>query len=626
MIRVAIGGKSKCLLNHLTEKPPDPMDDQWEQDDLVVFSWLIQNIEPSLASNLTEFPTSKALWDALVITYSSGKDKLQTFDLHVKANEIKQNGAPLEDIWIIMQGIWGEIERRDPNPMTCATDITTYNNIRAEQKLFQFLNALDRQYDPIKREILRWEPLPSAEGSSLRVDKNSLKCSHCGMSKHTKEQCFKLVGFPEWWNDGHKKGNKDEGKTVATASGSKTTGSGGGNQSNSSDRSNGFGGMASADVSGDCDLGHTSDGGESRTNKQTLEPIGQVNMAKICDNLDKQWIFDCGATDTITFKLSDIVSISQPKINHIKTANGGIVPVKGGGTIEISPTLKLSNCLYVPSLSHKLLSDIKTGVIIGRGTERQGLYYVEEVTQHGTWPGEKVNNDTLSWLKYVPKWASSSEEVNHSIQDESQASQQSSGPTLSVPNQNRPDLTFEVSNSHEDNNDIFNNHETTIEQAVQEEQGDPMQKTTVQEEQDELIQEATIEEETTERYVLPPRVNRGIPPKRYSPIANIAEGNLSKEAQAFNSSLYAEQIPTSLEQALKSKNWKDAMDAEMKALMKNDTWEKCDLPSGKKPVGCRWVFTIKHKPDGTIERYTARLVAKGYPKRMGLTTLRRSLR
>ncbi|XP_076935312.1 uncharacterized protein LOC143601914 [Bidens hawaiensis] len=179
MIRVAIGGKSKALLNHLTTNPPERTDEkyeQWEQDDLIVFSWLIQNIEPaiaSIASNLTEFHTAKSLWDALVITYSSGKDKLQTFDLHVKAYEFKQNGVPLEDFWIVIQGIWGEIERRDPNPMTCATDITTYNKIRSEQKLLQFLNALDCKYDPIKREILRWDPLPSAEAAYAAVRKET---------------------------------------------------------------------------------------------------------------------------------------------------------------------------------------------------------------------------------------------------------------------------------------------------------------------------------------------------------------------------------------------------------------------------------------------------------------------
>lgn len=53
MIRVAIGGKSKTLLSHLTSDPPDQESEeyeQWEQEDLIVFSWLIQNIEPTVAS------------------------------------------------------------------------------------------------------------------------------------------------------------------------------------------------------------------------------------------------------------------------------------------------------------------------------------------------------------------------------------------------------------------------------------------------------------------------------------------------------------------------------------------------------------------------------------------------
>ena len=60
------------------------------------------------------------------------------------------------------------------------------------------------------------------------------------------------------------------------------------------------------------------------------------------------------------------------------------------------------------------------------------------------------------------------------------------------------------------------------------------------------------------------------------------------------------------------------MKKEIDALIKNGTWEKCTLPKGKKPVGCRWVFTIKRRADGSIERYKARLVAKGYTQVYGI--------
>ena len=42
------------------------------------------------------------------------------------------------------------------------------------------------------------------------------------------------------------------------------------------------------------------------------------------------------------------------------------------------------------------------------------------------------------------------------------------------------------------------------------------------------------------------------------------------------------------------------------------------LPNGKKSVGCKWVFIIKHKANGTIDRYKARLVAKGFTYTFGV--------
>ena len=56
----------------------------------------------------------------------------------------------------------------------------------------------------------------------------------------------------------------------------------------------------------------------------------------------------------------------------------------------------------------------------------------------------------------------------------------------------------------------------------------------------------------------------------------------------------------------------------MSALVKNGTWESVNLPGGKKIVGCKWVFTIKCKADGSIERHKARLVAKGFTQTHGL--------
>ena len=77
-------------------------------------------------------------------------------------------------------------------------------------------------------------------------------------------------------------------------------------------------------------------------------------------------------------------------------------------------------------------------------------------------------------------------------------------------------------------------------------------------------------------------------------------------------------IPASVKEALKDENWIKAMNEEMKALEKNRTWEIVEKPRGKKPVGCRWIYTVKYKSDGTLDRYKARLVAKGYTQTYGI--------
>ncbi|WJZ92580.1 hypothetical protein VitviT2T_011566 [Vitis vinifera] len=60
------------------------------------------------------------------------------------------------------------------------------------------------------------------------------------------------------------------------------------------------------------------------------------------------------------------------------------------------------------------------------------------------------------------------------------------------------------------------------------------------------------------------------------------------------------------------------MNVEMEALKKNKTWELVKLSAGKKPVGCKWVYTVKYRADGSIERYKVRLVAKGYTQTYGI--------
>ncbi|KAE8728811.1 hypothetical protein F3Y22_tig00004072pilonHSYRG00246 [Hibiscus syriacus] len=61
--------------------------------------------------------------------------------------------------------------------------------------------------------------------------------------------------------------------------------------------------------------------------------------------------------------------------------------------------------------------------------------------------------------------------------------------------------------------------------------------------------------------------------------------------------------------------WMMAMQEEIEALHKNNTWDLVPLPQGRKPIGNKWVFKIKRNGDYQVERYHARLVVKGYAQK-----------
>ena len=65
-------------------------------------------------------------------------------------------------------------------------------------------------------------------------------------------------------------------------------------------------------------------------------------------------------------------------------------------------------------------------------------------------------------------------------------------------------------------------------------------------------------------------------------------------------------------------SWKEAVNSDIESILNNHTWELVDLPRGKKPLNSKWIFKREMTDDGTIEKYKARVVAKGFKKNQGL--------
>ena len=176
------------------------------------------------------------------------------FALNRRISHVKQDGKIVEEFYDELHGLWQEIDFRNPNPMACACDIEKFNNFIQKTRVYTFLDGLDDRLDNIRAQVLQMSSFPSLEQAYAHVrresnrqgmmikngqetvlnsiamatqgykpcevntstskfsnfkDKSKLKCSHCGGTRHTREQCFKIVGYPEWWKNTKKKQQYD---------------------------------------------------------------------------------------------------------------------------------------------------------------------------------------------------------------------------------------------------------------------------------------------------------------------------------------------------------------------------------------------------------------------------------
>ena len=67
--------------------------------------------------------------------------------------------------------------------------------------------------------------------------------------------------------------------------------------------------------------------------------------------------------------------------------------------------------------------------------------------------------------------------------------------------------------------------------------------------------------------------------------------------------------PTCFEEALKKKEWMQAMIEKYQSIIKNDVWDVVPRPKDKLVVSSKWIFKTKHSGDGSIEKFKGRFFA-----------------
>ncbi|XP_031488129.1 rRNA biogenesis protein RRP5-like [Nymphaea colorata] len=118
--------------------------------------------------------------------------------------------------------------------------------------------------------------------------------------------------------------------------------------------------------------------------------------------------------------------------------------------------------------------------------------------------------------------------------------------------------------------------------------------------------------------------------KALCPLQHMSEHSLAKPPKKFKVGVdlvfrvlggKSKRIMVTHKRTLSDSMWTHAMRKEMEALNMNETWEVVKILEAAHLVGSKWVYTIKYKTDGIVDRYKAHLVAKGFNKKYGIDNL-----
>ena len=154
MMQIALECRGR--LSRIIDDPPsitDPNYRTWKQKDSIVLSWIISNIDTELINQFLDYTITRDLWKGIEVLLSIERDELQIFDMSSQANNIKQNQDPLEVYYGKLTTIWKEIDRRQPNLMIHAEDITIFNTFIQKQRLFQFLAGINETFNKEKKGL-----------------------------------------------------------------------------------------------------------------------------------------------------------------------------------------------------------------------------------------------------------------------------------------------------------------------------------------------------------------------------------------------------------------------------------------------------------------------------------------
>ncbi|XP_058759582.1 uncharacterized protein LOC131632879 [Vicia villosa] len=256
---MTMASRSKNKLHFINGVLPRRMDEEvnslaWDRCNTMIMSWLHNSVESEFAQSILWMETAEEIWNELKARFYQG-DVLRISDIQEEIYNLKQGDASIASYFTKLKKLWKELDNFRLIP-ECLYDSTclAITKIRAYHdgnQVIRFLKGLNEKYSAVRSQIMLMEPLPNLcrvysllvqqeRQAGISIDESKLLacpnansttnnthqsssannssrgrgrdgrsyggrgrgsriCTHCGMTNHTIDTCFKKHGYPPHW-------------------------------------------------------------------------------------------------------------------------------------------------------------------------------------------------------------------------------------------------------------------------------------------------------------------------------------------------------------------------------------------------------------------------------------------
>ncbi|XP_070017480.1 uncharacterized protein [Nicotiana sylvestris] len=241
------------------EKFHENLWEQWERCNAIVLSWLMNAVTPQLFGGVVYGSDAHAVWEDLREKFNK-VDGSRSFNIYMEIATLYQGTSSVSEYYTKLKDLWDEFEALIPAPCDCEKSRDYVNHMK-RQKLYQFLMRLNESYFQARSQILMMNPLPSVNKAysmimsdesqksiaaiavNLSLQSNAMPenyestvllttrsggfqpsfqpnnfqsnnfqqtgnyqkprrnnnefCDYCRKKGHSKENCWKLIGYPQ---------------------------------------------------------------------------------------------------------------------------------------------------------------------------------------------------------------------------------------------------------------------------------------------------------------------------------------------------------------------------------------------------------------------------------------------